>query len=105
MLDQIMGRKPLPKSEVRRVISVSLNPVTITALDRMRGDTARSRWVEEMIEHLLPIHMAVKPQGAIICDNCNQRQIVGEFESGDEYQCANFRCSKHTTKYFKVEAI
>ena len=105
MLARNMGRKPLPKSEVKRVISVSLKPTTITALDRMRGDTARSKWVEEMIEHLLPIHMAVKPQGAIYCTNCYRRQDVGTFNEGDEYQCHNRSCSLKETKWFKVEAI
>jgi len=100
-----MGRKPLPKSEVRRVISVSLKPATIEALDRMRGDTARSRWVEEMIEHLLPIHQGLKPQGSIYCTNCYVTQSVGVFDSGDEYQCHNSRCSMKETTWFEVKVI
>ena len=100
-----MGRKPLPKSEVRRVISVSLKPATIAALDLMRGDTARSRWVEEMIEHLQPIHAAVNPKGQIRCTNCYTNQEVGDFESGDEYQCSNMKCSLVNTTWFPVEAI
>jgi len=78
MLARNMGRKPLPKSEVRRVISVSLKPATITALDRMRGDTARSRWVEEMIEHLLPIHEGFesKPIYQVSCESCLKGWII-----------------------------
>jgi len=100
-----MGRKPLPPSEVRRVISVSLKPATLEAIERMRGDTTRSRWVEEMVEQILPIHMALEPMGAIYCTNCYRRQDVGTFNEGDEYQCHNNRCSLKETKWFKVEAI
>ncbi len=100
-----MGRKPLPKSEVRRVISVSLKPATIEAIERMRGDKTRSKWVEEMIEHLLPIFDGLKPQGSIRCSNCYKTQPVGDFEEGDEYQCHNNRCSLKGTTWFQVKVI
>jgi len=60
-----MGRKPLPPSEVRRVISVSLKPATIEAIDHLRGDTTRSRWVEEMVGHLEAISGKLKPVGTV----------------------------------------
>ena len=100
-----MGRKPLPKGERREVISISLKPATIEAIDRMKGMKPRSKWIEEMVEHLLPIHDGLKPQGAIYCTNCYRRQDVGTFNDGDEYQCHNRRCSLKETAWFKVEAI
>jgi len=95
-----MGRKPLPKSEVRRVISVSLKPATITALDTMRGDTARSRWVEEMIEHLLPISevMNAQPRYEIYCFkcemgwHCNEKLESQRIGLTDGYNCP--RCHR-----------
>jgi len=90
-----MGRKPLPPSEVRRVISVSLKPATIEAIDHLRGDTTRSRWVEEMVGHLEAISGKLKPVGSIRC----------EFEVGDETQCRHFACSLKMTKWFRIEVI
>jgi|TARA_R110000823_G_scaffold53329_1_gene131481 hypothetical protein len=100
-----MGRKPLPIGERREVISISLKPATIQAIEALRGDTTRSKWIEEMIGHLRAIAGELKPKGSIHCNNCNKVQFVGEFESGDEYQCHNFRCSLKMTKWFEVKVI
>lgn len=91
-----MGRKPLPKSEVRRVISVSLKPATITALDAMRGDTARSRWVEEMIEHLLPISQVMNAQAKyeIYCFKCEMGWHCNEKLEGERIDETSYNCPR-----------
>ena len=78
-----MGRKPLPKSEVRRVISVSLKPATLEAIERMRGDTPRSQWVEQIVEHLMPSFMVKNIEDfqdyyVINCEDCQKQFIVNE---------------------------
>ena len=100
-----MGRKPLPKGERREVISISLKPATIQAIETLRGTTTRSKWVEEMVGHLAAIAGELKPTGSIHCNNCYKTQYVGEFERGDEEQCHNFRCSLKMTKWFEVKVI
>jgi len=100
-----MGRKPLPKGERREVISISLKPATIEAIERLRGDTLRSRWLEEMIGHLTAIAGEIKPVGSIRCDNCYVLQKYGKFEVGDETQCRHFSCSLKMTKWFRIEVI
>ena len=100
-----MGRKPLPKGEKREVISISLKPTTIEAIEALRGDTPRSRWLEECIDHLQAIAGAYGPRGFIQCDNCYKVQNFGHFVSGDEAQCTNFRCSLKLTKWFEVKVI
>jgi len=100
-----MGRKPLPEGEKREVISISLKPATIEAIDHLRGDTTRSRWVEEMVGHLEAISGKLKPVGSIRCDNCYVLQKYGEFEVGDETQCRHFACSLKMTKWFRIEVI
>ena len=92
-----MGRKPLPKSEVRRVISVSLKPATLEAIERMRGETSRSKWVEQMVEHLLPIHNGLNQTEKFIhCQRCDRAWIVNAkleramLNHGHYYDCPNF---------------
>jgi len=90
-----MGRKPLPKSDVRRVISVSLKPATIEALDLMRGDTARSRWVEEMIEHLLPISQSVnRVNFEINCSSCEKGWLCNEKLQPLRFDEKSFHCPR-----------
>jgi len=100
-----MGRKQLPKGERREVISISLKPATIEAIERLRGNTKRSRWLEEMIGHLSAIASGLEPIGSIRCDHCFTVQKYGEFEEGDESQCHHFACSKKMTKWFRIEVI
>jgi len=91
-----MGRKPLPESDVRRVISVSLKPATITALDAMRGDKARSRWVEEVIEHLLPISevMNAQPKYEIYCLRCEMGWHCNEKLESQRIGETTFHCPR-----------
>jgi len=100
-----MGRKPLPKSEVRRVISVSLKPATIEAIDHLRGDTTRSRWVEEMVGHLEAIGEGFRPKVAIYCTNCYKTQPRPDLDAGDISQCYNRRCSLTQTTFFEAKVI
>ena len=74
-----------------------LKPATIEAMERMRGDTARSKWVEEMIEHLLPIHLGVNRKELFIhCERCQKSWVVNDkleksmLNQGDYYTCPNF---------------
>jgi len=100
-----MGRKPLPKGERREVISISLKPATLEAIERMKGMKTRSKWFEEMVEHLLPIFDGLKPQGSIRCTNCYKTQSIGEFDEGDEAQCRNRKCSLVATTWFEVKVV
>jgi hypothetical protein len=91
-----MGRKKLPKGERREVISISLKPATIEAIERMRGDKTRSTWVEEMVEHILPIHLGVNELETVIeCQRCNKAWVVNDklersmFNQGHYYDCPN----------------
>ena len=90
-----MGRKPLPISEVRRVISVSLKPSTIDAIDHMRGDTPRSRWLEQMVEHLQPIHEGVNAvQYELICDSCQKTWILNKKMEKQRLDDNYFHCPR-----------
>jgi len=100
-----MGRKPLPEGERREVISISLKPATIQAIEALRGDTPRSRWLEECIGHLAVLEGAIRPKGSIKCTNCYKIQSVGKFDEGDMAQCRNRRCSLVGTTWFNVEVI
>jgi hypothetical protein len=92
-----MGRKPLPKGERREVISISLKPATLEAIERMRGDTQRSRWIEQMVEHLLPIHLGLsRTEKFIQCEPCGKAWTVNAklersmLNHGHYYDCPNF---------------
>jgi len=61
-----MGRKPLPRNERREVISISLKPAVIAAIDILRGDEPRSRYIEALLEQ-----RANLPQWGIICPTCD----------------------------------
>ena len=87
------------------MISISLKPATIEAIERLRGNTMRSRWFEEMIGHLSAIASELKPVGSIRCDYCFTVQKHGEFEEGDETQCQHFACRKKMTKWFRIKVI
>jgi len=96
-----MGRKPLPKGERREVISISLKPATIEAIDHLRGDTARSRWVEEMVGHLEALSEGLNPTGSVYCPNCYRWQ-KRDLEIGEWSECLNYRCSLKRTTQLKV---
>jgi len=96
-----MGRKPLPKGERREVISISLKPKTIKAIDDLRGDTTRSRWIEELVGHIEAISEGLKPTGSVYCPNCYKWQ-KRDLEIGDWSQCHNYRCSLTRTTELKV---
>ena len=52
-----MGRKRIPASQRREVISISLKPATIQNMDdHLTHDQSRSKWIEHIIEK----HLAIK---------------------------------------------
>lgn len=60
-----MGRKPLPKNKRREVVSISLKPAIIAALDTLRGEEPRSRWIEAILEQRINL-----PVWGVICGKC-----------------------------------
>jgi metal-responsive CopG/Arc/MetJ family transcriptional regulator len=96
-----MGRKPLPKGERREVISISLKPATLEAIERMKGMKTRSKWFEEMVEHLLPIHDGINkhtPQKTYLfyCDSCDKQQRPSKHEIMEgTAMCKNPICDKY----------
>jgi len=99
-----MGRKPLKEGQRREVISISLKPATIKAIEVLRGDTPRSRWIEEVIGHLVAISGGLRTTGSIYCSNCYKWQ-KRDLELGETSQCHNRNCSLNHTKYFSVELV
>jgi len=76
---------------------VSLKPATIEAIERMRGDKTRSKWVEEMVEHLLPIHDGLKEVKTyyIYCDQCDHRQKTKCTSTLEFDYCKNPKCVEY----------
>lgn len=105
MLGWDMGRKQLPKGERREVISISLKPATIQAIETLRGTTTRSKWMEEMIGHLAAIAGEIRPPMGIYCTNCYKTQKRVLFDLGETSQCWNTRCSLYKTTFFEVKVI
>jgi len=60
-----MGRKSLPKNKRREVVSISLKPAIIAAIDTLRGEEPRSRWIEAILEQRINL-----PVWGIICEKC-----------------------------------
>ena len=100
-----MGRKPLPAGERREVISISLKPMTIKAIDSLRGDSTRSRWLEECVGHLAAIAGEIRPPQGIYCTNCYKTQKRVLFDIGETSQCWNTRCSLYKTTFFEVKVL
>lgn len=105
MLGWDMGRKQLPKGERREVISISLKPATIQAIERLRGDIPRSKWMEDMVGHLAAIAGEIRPPMGIYCSNCYKTQKRDLFDLGETSQCWNTRCSLYKTTFFEVKVI
>ena len=74
-----MGRKRLPSSKRREVISISLKPSTIDTIDHhLQHDQSRSKWIEHIIlKHLKATQKpkttepVVKESFSAYCNDCD----------------------------------
>jgi len=45
----IMGRPPIELEQKKQIVSMTLSPASIKIIDRSRGKTSRSAWLDKLI--------------------------------------------------------